>query len=441
MATSEVRFPRLFRVRQTFDRPRVNDVEGAVRDELRRVGVLKKIAQADRVAITAGSRGIANIPAILRAVADQVRAAGGRPFLVPAMGSHGGGTADGQQGVLSKLGITEASCGCPIEASMETVVIATAPQGFPVHFDRIAHEADHVIVCNRVKPHTTFDGSIESGLLKMMLIGLGKHAGARIYHRAILDYRFDEIVHTVGELVLRHCPILAGLAIVENAYEETAHIEAVRPAEFVTREPELLELARRSMPSLPFDPVDLLMIDRIGKDISGTGFDTNLVGRKEDPSTFGRDGSEAADRAPAAHIRYISVRDLTDGTSGNACGIGLVEYCRRRVLEKMDAAATRINAITAGHVAAAKLAVDFDTDREILEHALTTAGLAPPEQARVLWIPDTLHVAEVECSESYWDEAQRRNDLEIVSPCRPLPIDDEGNLPDDWFGAAAITRS
>ena len=432
MTESTSRLPRIFRVRSRFERPRVEDAAATVRSELRRIGVMTSIRTGDRVAITAGSRGIADLPAILGAVVAEVRAAGGQPFLVPAMGSHGGATADGQRRVLQRLGVTESTCGCPIIASMETVVIGNAPLGFPIHFDRAAHEAQHVIVCNRIKPHTTLEGTIQSGLLKMLLIGLGKSRGAYIYHRAILEHRFDAIVQQVAHEVLARCPILAGVAIVENAYDETAVVEAVRPADFVTREPELLRLAYTLMPRLPFDPVDLLLVDRIGKDISGTGLDTSLVGRKHDPSSFGRP-IETAGASAGAHVRYIAVRDLTAATEGNAAGIGLVEFCRKRVIDKMDRDKTRLNAITAGHVEAARLPVDFQSDREILETALGSAGLAPLHATRLLWIRDTLGLAEVECSERYWESAARRSDLEILSELRSLPIGPHGNLPDDWF--------
>ncbi len=416
-------FPAVFRVRQRFPRPRVDDIEQTVCSELDRIGSGERIAAGQSVAVTAGSRGIANIPQILRSVVRYVRRHGGQPFLVPAMGSHGGGTVEGQMQVLEKLGITEAACECPIRASMDTEIVATAPQGFPIHFDRHARQADHVIVCGRIKPHTDFSGAVESGLMKMLLIGLGKHRGATVYHRAIFDRDFDEIVRAVAREVVASCHILCGLAILENAYDETAQIEAVPPDAFESREPQLLATARSWMPRLPFARSHVLLIDRMGKDISGTGFDTNVVDRKQ---------SEVGGRR-ASHS-YIAVRSLTAATAGNATGIGLAELCRTRVLEQMDMGKTRMNVITAGHLTGAKLPLDYRTDREMLEVALSVIGLTPPREARLMWIQDTLHLVELECSEAYYREARERDDLEVLSEPRPLPLGEDGNLPDDWWG-------
>ena len=245
-------FPRIFRLRQRFDSTRVDDVPGEVRAQLARLDLGQKVRPGQSVAITAGSRGIAGVAGITKAIAEHLAGLGAKPFVVPAMGSHGGGTAEGQRRLVESYGITEQFVGCPIRSSTETIVVARAAEGFDIRFDRTAFEADHVLVCNRVKPHTGFAGPIESGLTKMLLLGLGKCEGAKIYHRAIQDFSFDQIVRSAAAEVLARCHILAGLAIVENAYDQTARIEAVRPAEFAAREPELLALARRLMPRLPF---------------------------------------------------------------------------------------------------------------------------------------------------------------------------------------------
>ncbi|HUT95783.1 MAG TPA: lactate racemase domain-containing protein, partial [Thermoguttaceae bacterium] len=270
-------YPLMFRVRQRFEAPRLDDVAAEVHAQLERLSLAAKVKPGDSVAIAAGSRGVANVHVILRSIVEHLQALDARPFIVPAMGSHGGGTAEGQRNVVESYGITEEFVGCPIRSTMETVVVCRTAEGFPVHFDRFAYEADHVVVCNRVKPHTRFVGEIESGLMKMMLIGLGKCEGASIYHRAILDYSFDQIIRSVTGEVFRNCGILAGMAIVENAYDETALVEAVPPEQFESREKELLLLAKKWMARLPFRHVDLLLIDRIGKDISGAGLDTNVV--------------------------------------------------------------------------------------------------------------------------------------------------------------------
>ena len=414
-------FPQIFRVRQHFEAPRVEDPAAEVHAQLQRLNLVERVRPGQSVAITAGSRGIANIAAILRAAVEHLKSLGAEPFLVPTMGSHGGGTAEGQRLVIESYGITEEFCGCPIRSSMETVVVCQAAEGFPVHFDRHAFEADHVLVCGRVKPHTLFAGEIESGLMKMMLIGLGKCAGAGVYHNAIQDYSFDQIVRSVAHEVLGKCRIVAGLAIVENAYDQTARIEAVPPADFERREKELLVLARQWMPRLPFRYVDVLLIDRIGKDISGVGMDANVVGRKFNDH-------KAVD-GEFPKVKRICLRGLTSQTHGNAIGLGLAEFCRSQLLRETDFHAVRVNAVVAGHIAAAMPPLDYETDREMLEVALGTIGLRQPPDARFLWIPDTLHLAEVECGAAYLDEARQRDDLEILVPPRELPFDAAGNLP------------
>ncbi len=413
--------PPIFRVRQSFDAPRVEHIEGEVERQLASLQLNRVIRPGQTVAITAGSRGIANIQRITKAAIDHFKSLGAMPFIVPAMGSHGGGTAEGQIGVLAQYGITEQTCGCPIKSTMETVVVCQTAEGIDVHFDRHAFEADHVVVCNRVKPHTGFVGDIESGLMKMMLIGLGKHAGAKIYHRAIQDYSFPQIVRSVAGQVLEKCRIVAGLAIVENPYDETAAIAGVRPAEFEAREKELLVMAKRLMPRLPFDDVHLLIIDEIGKDVSGAGMDTNIVGRKFHAH------APASKETPK--VKRIFIRGLTEATHGNASGIGLAEFCTTRAAEQVDMKITRINCLTAGHVPAAMLPIDFATDREAIEAALPTIGLVEPAEAKIVWIHNTLELGEVELSAAYLDEARGRSDLTILAPPRPLPFDEMGNLP------------
>lgn len=413
-------FPQLFRVRQKFDRPRVANVPAEVAAQLARLSLGNVVRPGQTVAISAGSRGIANIATILRATVDYFRSIGAQPFLVPAMGSHGGATAEGQTRVLANYGITEAGMGCPIRSSMETVVVAQAAEGFPVYFDRFAFEADHVVVVNRVKPHTDFAGSLESGLMKMLLIGLGKHDGAKIYHRAIHDYSFAQIVRSVGTMVLEKCRIVAGIGIVENAFDETARILAVGPQEFMDREAELLVQAKQWMARLPFDRADFLIIDEIGKNISGTGMDTNVVGRKFDAHKA-RD-----DEWPK--VRRIYVRSLTEETYGNATGIGCAEFCHRRVVEKMSVEATRINCLTSGRISVGMMPFEFSTDRAALEAGLPTIGLVEPAQARLLWIRNTLDLVELECGAAYLTEAQSRDDLEVISDLRPMSFDSAGNL-------------
>jgi hypothetical protein len=255
-----------------------------------------------------------------------------------------------------------------------------------------------------------------------MLIGLGKHHGAKIYHRAIMNYSFGQIVRSVGREVLGKCRVVAGLGIVENAYDQTAKIAAVAPEEFEEREKELLVLAKEWLPRLPFKTADILLIDQIGKNISGTGMDTNVIGRKYN--------DHVAMESEWPKIKRIVVRDLTEATHGNATGIGISEFCRSRVVEQMDANITRINCLTGGHPTAAMLPLDYPTDREILDAAFPTIGLTEPPQSRLMWVHNTLEVAEAECSVAYLNEARERPDLAIIREPRPLPLDASGNLPD-----------
>lgn len=415
-------FPRMFRVRQKFDGPRLDDVPGEVRKQLTKLHLEDKIGHGQSVAITAGSRGIANIAAIIQAVVEHVKGLGGVPFIVPAMGSHGGGTAAGQCEILAGYGITAEKMGCELRASMETVIVDQTPQGIPVHFDKHASQADHVIVVGRVKPHTGFVGDVESGLHKMMLIGLGKHEGAKIYHRAIADYTFMEIITAVAQSVIRKCRVAAGVAIVENAYDETALIEAVPPDEFLPRESALLKLANEWLPRLPFSECDLLIIDRIGKNISGTGMDTNVIGRKFN--------DHAATEKDRARCRRIFVRGLTHDTHGNATGIGLAEFTNQRTIDSVDRKITAINCLTGLHPTGAMLPIAFETDREVVQAALATVGLIEPAASRVIHIADTLRLAECLVSEAYLPRMKERPDLEALEEPREMAFDAHGNLPD-----------
>ena len=414
-------YPKLVRVRQRFERPRVEDVAGAVRASLETLNLSRTIRSGQTVALTAGSRGIANIPQVLRATAEYLLKLGARPFLVPAMGSHGGGTSEGQRHILESYGITEDYVGVPIRESMEVVSLGTTSEGFPVVLDRHAAEADHIGVVARVKPHTSYHGPIESGLLKMMMIGLGKHAGALTYHRILLEDHFDQVVRSVGRLIRARAPIAFGLGVVENAYDETAHVEAVDPERFEPREEEMLALAKRWLARLPFAEADLLIVDEIGKDISGSGMDTNVVGRKR--------AFKSASPENQPQMRRIFVRGLTERTHGNATGIGLADFTTSRLVKSMNYRATVINCLTAGYPDGANLPVYFDTDREVLDAALAIIGTRPPEEARVMRIRNTLSLEEVEVSEPCLAQGEAGTEFKPVGAARPLAFNADGNLP------------
>ena len=414
--------PRLFRVRQRFPSHRLDDVAEAVNNALASSDLESVLRPGQSVAIAVGSRGIANLAAIVKRVAEKVAELGGTPFIVPAMGSHGGATADGQKKLLASLGISGDTIGCEIRASMETVSIGTTGDGIEVHFDKIASGADHIILVNRIKPHTRLMGELESGLVKMLMIGLGKHRGAALYHQifARYEYRLDVIAPEIVDMILDAMPITLGLAVIEDAYDETSLIQTVSAKRFLSDEPELLRCARSRMPRLPFDEVDLLIVDRIGKEISGTGMDTNVIGRKFN------DKIAAPDELPK--VKQIYVRGLTERTAGNACGIGIAEYCRSRVVDQMDIDVTRINCLTSGHPTAGAVPIHMETDRDVLSAATTQAGRLSPKQLRWLWITDTLHVSQVACSEAYWDLARGDERLEILGDPQEPRFDGDGNL-------------
>lgn len=413
-------FPRMLRVRQLWDAPRVDDIPAEVKRQLAQLKLGETVKSGESVAITMGSRGIANIAEITKATVDHFKTLGAVPFIVPAMGSHGGGTAAGQRAIVEGYGVTEDYVGAEIRSSMETVIVDKTPQGIPVHFDKHAYEADHVMVAGRVKPHTGFVGPIESGLHKMMLIGLGKHAGAKIYHRAIHDYSFLEIIRAVADVVLNKCKIVGGLAIVENAYDETGLLAGVAPQDFFKREEELLRTAIQWMPKLPFNEIQLLIVDEIGKNISGSGMDTNVIGRKYN--------DHKATSEDTASVRRIFVRGLTEETHGNACGIGMAEFTNERCVANVDMNITRINCLTGGHPTAGMIPLSFPTDQEVVEAAIDSLGLVEPPDAKVVQISDTLHLKEVLVSETYLSEVESRDDLELIEGPFEMPFDERNNL-------------
>ena len=418
--------PRMYRIRQSFDTPRLGDVAAAVREQMASLNLASRVQPGQMVAITVGSRGVANVALITREIVQHFLSFGAKPFVVPAMGSHGGASAAGQRAVIESFGVTEEFIGCPIKATMETVIIDKTPQGIPVHFDKHASEADHVFIANRIKPHTMFVGPIESGLHKMMLIGLGKHAGAVIYHRAIKSFTFLEIIRAVADVVVKRCRVVGGLGIVENAFEETALVEGVPVEKFYERECALLEKAREWMPRLPLNDIDLLVIDEIGKEISGTGMDTNIVGRKFN--------DHAATPDDTTNCRRIFIRGLTEKTHGNGTGIGLCEFTNRRTVEALDIDSTTVNCVTAGHVTAAMIPVNFVTDREVVDTALKTLGLTEPEDARVVQIRNTLLLEEMLVSESCLPQLKDNPRVSILSGPLPWEFDPNANLVDISHG-------
>jgi len=410
--------PRMYRVRQGFDDNRVNNIAETVKSEMNKLS-FQAVKPAQRIAITAGSRGLANIAEILRAIVDFCQSMGAEPFIFPAMGSHGGATSEGQLAVLRQLGVTESYVKAPVLSSMETKEIGKTEDGIPVLIDKHAYSADHIIVVNRIKSHTKFKAPIESGLMKMMAIGMGKHKGAELYHKAAIQYTFPRIIIGAGREVITRTPVLCGLGIVENSSGETARIAALKPEEIESKEKELLLLAKEKMARLPFDEIDLLIVDEMGKDISGVGIDPNVTGRNRDV---------LVGFPHPTHIKRLFVRDLTEKSKGNATGIGLADITTKRLVDKINRSATYINCITGISLEKAAIPMYVENDREAIEIALGSIGLTSPEKSKIMRIKNTLQLEIVETSEAYAEALNQRTDLKILDgPCS-MVFDGNNNL-------------
>lgn len=417
-----MQYPLMFRLGQKLHGPKIHDVPRTVEAELSRLSLRTKVKAGESVAVACGSHQIANYAAIIKAVVDHFKKLNAIPFLLPAMGSHGAGTEEGQRAVLHALGLTEEMVGAEIRSSIETEIIGQLPEGVPVFCERQALRANHTVVVNRVKLHPMFHGEVQSGLLKMIAFGLGNIAGAQLYHRAVENCSFEDIARGVHEIMLKKGNLLAGLMIVENGNQETARVQAVLPEDFVAKERAMLLHARGLFPRLPFKFIDILLIDEIGTTFGSVGADSNVTGRKHTP--------HAAADGEFPQIRTIVYRDLNPNSQGNATGVGHAEFVRSRLLRKTDTKATRLNSLTAGMPTLAAAPIDFESDREILDAALTLIGTNLPEKARIVWIRNTSSLVEFECSEPFLDEVQHWKDLSILSGLHPFDFDPGGNLRD-----------
>lgn len=413
-------FPKMVKIKQNFSSvPAIVDIEKEVQDQFSIPDILSAIKPGDSVAITAGSRGIANMHIILKAVVKKLKDIGALPFIVPAMGSHGKATAEGQLEVLEHYKITEEVTGAPVKSSMETVELGHSRDGIQVYIDKNAYEADHIAVVNRIKRHTDFEGEIESGLVKMMGIGLGKRDGAASYHRASLHYGFERTLRGVAEIVLNTGKIAFGLGIIENEYDETAVIAAVNADTLIEEEEKLQLKAKEMAAELPFDSFDVLIIDEIGKDISGVGMDTKVIGRMMHTG-------EKELESPM--ITRIFVRDITPNSMGNFAGIGLADFTTTRLVEKMDRESTYMNFITAMGPQKIRIPVYFDTDKEVLDAVFQTIGMVKAEESKVVRIKNTLKLDDVEISEALVEAVKDREDLELAGELEDIKFDSEGNL-------------
>ncbi|MGG6360009.1 lactate racemase domain-containing protein [Peribacillus frigoritolerans] len=407
----EIQLPKMVQVRQKFRTTQIADVAGEVKKAIKEAGVLSRINEEDRVAIAVGSRGVADLPTLVRETVAAVKEAGGNPFIVPAMGSHGGATAEGQIDVLLQLGISEEAVRAPIRSSMEVIKLDELPNGLPVYIDKLAYESDKIIVINRIKPHTAFRGPVESGLMKMITIGLGKQKGAEAAHAYSFKY-MAEHVPEMAKVSLSKAPIIFGLASIENAYDKPAKIVAVPAEDLEVVEPGLLLEAKSLMPKIHFDSMDVLIVNELGKDISGDGMDPNITGNFATPYATG-----------GPDVKRTVVLGLTEKTHGNANGIGMADMTTKAVMNEIKWEKGYANALTSTVTDVVKLPMFLDTQELAVKAAIKTCNAFDLNKVRIVRIKNTLEIGEIWISESMMEEALKNEDIEILSDPEDLALD------------------
>jgi hypothetical protein len=417
LAGADVELPRMLPVEQRYAAESVDDLEGTIRAQVAEHDRAHPVS-GKRIAVTVGSRGIAQLDRIVIALVGALAEHGAKPFVVPAMGSHGGGTAEGQRQVLAEYGVTEETVGAPVISSMETVVITRLADGTPVHFDAEAAQADSVVVLGRVKPHTDFRGTHESGLAKMIAIGLGKHRGAATLHRHGFE-KFDTLIPEAASAALDVVPFEFGVAVVENAYEDVARLELVATDRMLEREAELLAEAKSLMPKLLMSDIDVLVVDEIGKDISGAGMDPNITGR----------APVNADKFRATPIKRIVVLGLTEHTNGNACGLGLADLTTQGCVDQIEFGSFYTNSLTSGVPDGARIPMALANDRDAIVAALHLTRGPQERPAKVVRIRNTLSMPRVEVSEAYAREVAEHPDMAALGEPLPWQFDATGRLP------------
>jgi len=406
------------RIMQIFEQNKIENIPQEISKQFEKIRLSERIKPGMQVGITVGSRGIKNIPLIVKCIIEEVRKRGGVPFILPAMGSHGGATAEGQKKVLENYGVTEKTMGVPIKSSMDVVELGRLENGLPVYFDKVAFEADGIVVVNRIKVHTAFKSAIESGLCKILSVGLGNHKGASLVHylgvKGLRDYMVD-----FAKVILEKAPVLCGLGILENAYDDTYRLTAVLPEDFEKADMELLKECKRIMPALPVSDIDILIVEEIGKNISGTGMDTNIVGGI-------REYREGEYNPPK--IKKIIVLDLTKETEGNALGIGMADLITRRLYEKIDFAVTYENTITTTFLERAKIPISCKTEGEAFQIGMKTIWNLPGTKPRIMIIRSTLKLDELYVSGNIWEEISHRSNIRPCGDWETLRFDHHGNL-------------
>lgn len=415
---SDIELPKMFQVKQLFPRPRIDasEIPGIIENLLSEEKFSNQVKPGMRIAITAGSRGIANVALTTKCIADFVKSKGANPFIVPAMGSHGGATDEGQKEVLAGYGITEETMGCPILSSMKVKKIGTNEEGMDVFIDKNAAEADGIIIGCRIKPHTAFRGPYESGIMKMMAIGLGKQHGAEVCHEAGFK-NMAKYVPMFGRAIIQQAPILFAVPTIENAFDETCKIAAVNADEIAEKEPELLKEAFAQMPRILVDECDVLVVDQIGKNFSGDGMDPNITGTFCTPYASG--GIKA---------QRVCVLDLSPETHGNGIGLGYSSATTKRVFKQLDFASMYPNAITCTVLGGVRIPIIMESDKEAAQVCVRTCNEIDKEHARIVRIPNSLHLEHIMLSEAYYEEAKNNPHLIIESEPDFLPFDEDGNL-------------
>lgn len=417
---ADVTLPRMVRIKQTFKRPMVDDVKLELQRKLHQSDHMKSITKGMKVAIAVGSRGIAHLSQLVTELVSQVKQRDAYPFIVPAMGSHGGANAEGQREILANFGITETSIGAPIHSSMDTVVLGHTANGLTVYYDAFASQADATIIVAKIKPHPGFHGTYESGLAKMVVIGLGKQIGAEACHAAGMD-QMAERVEEIASRSLELNNVVFAVGVLENAYDDIAKIVTVSSDSIMKEEPALLEEARALMGSIPFKSIDVLIVDEIGKDISGPGMDCNVIRRYT-----------------AEHLRTeglaqrIVIRDLTEETGGNATGVGNGDVITRRLFQKIKFEKTYPNQLTSRVVISGKIPIIMENDDLAIKAAIKTTVNRPLDQIRIVRIKNTLHIETMDISENLMCEIAERNDIKIISDLFQYHFDEQGNLMDSF---------
>jgi hypothetical protein len=409
---------KMYRIRQIFEKDKIESIPGVIATQFEKIRLNERVKPGMQIGITVGSRGITHIPLIIQCVIEEVRRRGGIPFILPAMGSHGGATAEGQRKLIENYGVTEKTMGVPIKSSMDVVELGRLENGLPVYFDKIAFEADGIVVVNRIKVHTAFKSAIESGLCKMLSVGLGNHQGASLVHSLGVRGLRDHLVDFV-RVILEKAPVLCGLGILENAYEDTYRLVAALPEDFERVDMELLGECKRIMPALPVSEIDILIVQEIGKNISGTGMDTNIVGGIRDY----RDGEYHPPK-----IKKIIVLDLRKEADGNALGIGLADLITRKLYDKIDLKATYENTVTTTFLERAKIPMICENEEEAFQIALKTSWNLPGMKSRIAIIRNTLKLDELYVSDPIWDEIRGKPNIRLCGDWEELRFDQQGDL-------------